>query len=219
MFAFFNVPLLVGPNELTLQSGAQLGTNAIGGATITRIGSETTAPTLTVGLANDTGLNNRDRITSVATLSGTATDVSGIRKLQLSRANGLWIDVTSQLTSGTYEITSTELATILGGPIVDGRYDLRIQAIDALANESPITEFSFVLDTAGPGVPTVRTISVEWATDQLSSLQQLLDARSDSWPMGFDIWLVDDFGQVVGIPRTSNITGVMVQHDEKVLED
>jgi alpha-D-ribose 1-methylphosphonate 5-triphosphate synthase subunit PhnH len=65
----------------------------------------------------------------------------------------------------------------------------------------------------------VRTISVEWATDQLSSLQQLLDARSDSWPMGFDIWLVDDFGQVVGIPRTSNITGVMVQHDEKVLED
>jgi hypothetical protein len=36
--------------------------------------------------------------------------------------------------------------------------------------------------------------------------------------MGFDIWLVDDFGQVVGIPRTSNITGVMAQHDEKVLE-
>ncbi len=71
---------------------------------------------------------------------------------------------------------------------------------------------------AGPGVPTLRNISVEWATDQLSSLQQLLGARSDSWPMGFDIWLVDDFGQVVGIPRTSNITGVMAQHDEKVLE-
>lgn len=70
----------------------------------------------------------------------------------------------------------------------------------------------------GPGVPTVRSLSVEWATDELSSLQSLLTARSDSWPMGFDIWLVDDFGQVVGIPRTSNITGVMAQHDEKVLE-
>jgi len=71
---------------------------------------------------------------------------------------------------------------------------------------------------AGPGVPTVRNISVEWAADQLSSLQQLLGARSDSRPMGFDIWLVDDFGQVVGIPRTSIITGVKAQHDEKVLE-
>jgi phosphonate C-P lyase system protein PhnH len=83
----------------------------------------------------------------------------------------------------------------------------------------PGTTEQSTFSIAGPGVPTVRTISVEWATDQLSSLQQLLDARSDSWPMGFDIWLVDDFGQVVGIPRTSNITGVMVQHDEKVLED
>ncbi len=72
---------------------------------------------------------------------------------------------------------------------------------------------------AGPGVPTVRSISVEWATDQLSSLQCLLNTRSDLRPMGFDIWLVDDFGQVVGVPRTSNITGVVVQHKEKVLED
>lgn len=72
---------------------------------------------------------------------------------------------------------------------------------------------------AGPGVPTVRSISIEWTTDELSSLQSLLNARSDSKPMGFDIWLVDDIGQVVGIPRTSNVTDVMVQHVEKVLED
>lgn len=71
---------------------------------------------------------------------------------------------------------------------------------------------------AGPGVPTVRSISIEWTTDELSSLQSLLNARSDARPMGFDIWLVDDIGQVVGIPRTSNISGVMAQHDEKVSE-
>ena len=82
----------------------------------------------------------------------------------------------------------------------------------------PGTTEESILSIAGPGVPTVRSLSVEWATDELSSLQSLLTARSDSWPMGFDIFLVDDFGQVVGIPRTSNITGVMAQHDEKVLE-
>ena len=82
----------------------------------------------------------------------------------------------------------------------------------------PGTTRESIFSIAGPGVPTVRNVSVEWATDELSSLQELLGARSDSWPMGFDIWLVDDFGQVVGIPRTSNITGVMAQHNEKVLE-
>jgi phosphonate C-P lyase system protein PhnH len=82
----------------------------------------------------------------------------------------------------------------------------------------PGTTEESILSIAGPGVPTVRSLSVEWATDELSSLQSLLKARSDSWPMGFDIWLVDDFGQVVGIPRTSNITGVMAQHDERVSE-
>ncbi len=123
------------------------------------IGSETTAPTLTIGLANDTGWNNRDRITSLATLTGTATDVSGIRKLQLSRANGPWIDVTSQLTSGSYEITAAELATILGETVIDGRYDLRIQSIDALANESSIIDFSFVLDTVGPESPAQFDLS------------------------------------------------------------
>ncbi len=159
MFAFFHVPLLVGPNPLTLQSSALLSATSIGGVTVTRIGSETTAPTLTIGLAKDTGSNNRDRITSVATLSGTATDVSGIRTLQLSRANGPWIDVTTQLSNGSYEITGAELATILNEPVTDGRYDLRIQAIDALANESTILNFSFVLDTLGPDVPTQFDLS------------------------------------------------------------
>lgn len=81
------------------------------------------------------------------------------------------------------------------------------------------TTEAFTFSITGPGVPTVRRISIEWASNELSSLQQLFEARNDFRPMGFDIWLVDDFGQVVGIPRTSNITGVMVQHLEKVLED
>ena len=159
MFAFFNVPLLVGQNDLPLQSASQLGAAAVGGTTIIRIGSETTAPTLTVELASDTGVNNRDRFTSVATLAGTTTDVSGIRKLQIARLNGPWIDITSQLVSSNFEITAAELVSILGSAIVDGRYDLRLQAIDALANESPIVEFSFVLDTAGPDAPTLLDLS------------------------------------------------------------
>lgn len=83
----------------------------------------------------------------------------------------------------------------------------------------PGTTGESIFSIAGPGVPTVRSISIEWASHELSSLQQLFEARDDFRPMGFDIWLVDDFGQVVGIPRTSNITGVMAQHDDKVLED
>lgn len=97
----------------------------------------------------------------------------------------------------------------------DGGCQLSHQISGRLATSA--TEAS-TFSITGPGVPTVRSISVEWATNELSSLQQLLGVRNDSWPMGFDIWLVDDFGQVVGIPRTSNITGVMAQHDEKVLE-
>lgn len=98
----------------------------------------------------------------------------------------------------------------------DGGCQLSYQISGRLVTST--TEAS-TFSITGPGVPTVRGISVEWASDELSCLQQLFEARDDFRPMGFDIWLVDDFGQVVGIPRTSNITGAMVRHLEKVLED
>ena len=34
----------------------------------------------------------------------------------------------------------------------------------------------------------------------------LVEARASVFPLGFDVWLIDEAGQVIGIPRTTVIT-------------
>ncbi len=152
MFAFFDVPLLVGPNPFVVSAGGNLSAGFGAGVTVTRIGQETTPPMVEFSLLHDTGWNSRDRATFDPTLSGTAVDASGIRRLELASDNGPWIDITTQLSNGRFELTATELTTILGS-LPDGVYDLRLRAFDALENVSEVINYSFVLDTVALDAP------------------------------------------------------------------
>jgi hypothetical protein len=159
MFAFFNVPLLVGPNELVAARTGGLSEVPVSTITVTRTGQENTPPSVSLALKNDTGWNVRDRISSDATLVGTAVDPSGIRRLEISSLGGEWIDITSQLNDGRFEITPEEFSTIFKGAIADGRYDLQLRATDALANVSDVVDLSFVLDRSAPEGTSPPTLS------------------------------------------------------------
>ncbi len=149
MFAFFDVPLKVGPNDFTV--GTDTGFGSVGTPlTVTRLGSETTPPKLTFTLKQDSGPNDRDRITNDPTLVGAALDVSGIDRVELSFDGGLWKSIPNVAADGSFELTTAALETILGQPLADGKYSLRVRAYDALQNVSETLAFSFVLDTTQP---------------------------------------------------------------------
>ena len=112
---------------------------------------DTTAPTLTAALANDTGADNSDGITSDTTLDGTVNDQSAIDQLLLTipelAANQL--DVTAQLSpaDGTFQIDQTALESALGSSLADGNYTLRLEAVDEAGNTSAPFDVALVLDT------------------------------------------------------------------------
>lgn len=56
---------------------------------------------------------------------------------------------------------------------------------------------------SGPGVRDSLTVRLDPGTLDLS---RFIDARTNTAPCGFDAWLIDDAGRVVGLPRTSHVT-------------
>ena len=58
------------------------------------------------------------------------------------------------------------------------------------------------LSLRGPGVPDERAICV---VDPDAYLLDLLAARPQPGPCGFDIWILDPRGRLVGIPRSSSL--------------
>ncbi|NBU37114.1 MAG: hypothetical protein EBS32_02565 [Actinobacteria bacterium] len=55
----------------------------------------------------------------------------------------------------------------------------------------------------GPGIKEHVIVSLD-CTDEL--VTALVEARASVFPLGFDVWLIDEAGQVIGIPRTTVIT-------------
>jgi hypothetical protein len=112
---------------------------------------DTLAPTLTVALANDTGA--QDGITRDPTISGNAGDplaltaFSGSFGTDLASFTNL-LDLVQP--DGSFTIDAARLATVLGDTLTDGAHTLRLVAVDAAGNCSPIVERAFILDTAAP---------------------------------------------------------------------
>ena len=113
------------------------------------------APILTGGLTSDTGISSSDGITSNAMISGTVTDPDGIASLLAGFGATPSVDITANLSGGTFTLTPSQLATINGGTLPDGSYTLRVQATDSLDNPSSILSIPFTLETAQPLTPTL----------------------------------------------------------------
>ncbi|NEZ66346.1 DUF4114 domain-containing protein [Leptolyngbyaceae cyanobacterium CCMR0082] len=112
-------------------------------------------PQITVRLANDTGFDSTDGITSDFSISGLVTGTSLITALRAkwgSSPGSNFVDILSVLEDdGRFTLTSAQLEQIKGNPIVDGEQRLLVQAIDA-ANNFSETELVFTLDTTAPKV-------------------------------------------------------------------
>lgn len=70
----------------------------------------------------------------------------------------------------------------------------------------PSTPSDATIAITGPGVPGERFVRIAAEHPELLRVRTVLGARRERPPIGFDVWLVDATGAVVGIPRTSVLT-------------
>jgi hypothetical protein len=114
---------------------------------------DTTAPSLTAGLANDTGQSNVDSITFDPTISGQVTDESGIVSLLAgfdNAAPGSFTDVLADLgTNGTFTWQQARLNQINGAPLAQGVHTLHLRTVDRAGNERSV-DVTFTFDTVAP---------------------------------------------------------------------
>ena len=119
---------------------------------------------------------------------GRIARLTGSRAVPLSEAGfalvagGSGIEV-SGLQRGTLERPETGATAIF--------------AIDRLSNAGPVTIKLF-----GPGVPGERTLGVEGLS--VEEIQEIRSSRED-YPLGVDVYLVDEMGQVAGLPRSTRL--------------
>ncbi len=107
-------------------------------------------PILMASLAEDTGLDDRDGITSNPQIVGYLTDDSGIRKLQAKFADGAYVDIFSFLKpDNSFSLGGKQLAHIKGDRLGDGYYELTLRAEDKFGNVSD-SIVKFTLDRTAP---------------------------------------------------------------------
>jgi hypothetical protein len=122
-----------------------------------------TAPQVTVGLLNDTGSSNSDRITRNPSIQGTVNDDSRIRRVQAQLDDGKAYSITSELNGrGKFVLDRDDIQRINGGQILaDGNHIIKITAADIFGNKTT-SSLNFTLDTTAP---TKATIALDVASD------------------------------------------------------
>jgi PAP2 superfamily/Bacterial Ig-like domain len=117
-------------------------------------GQESIAPQLTVGLFNDTGSSNSDRLTRNPAIQGTVKDDSRIGRLQAQLDNGKSYNIASAIRrSGKFYLDRAEIYRINGGQkLTEGQHTIKIEAVDVWGNKSN-TSIDFTLDSIAPLKP------------------------------------------------------------------
>ncbi|MBD1910119.1 MULTISPECIES: Ig-like domain-containing protein [unclassified Leptolyngbya] len=113
------------------------------------------APTVTVGLTNDTGVSNTDGLTNSVGVTGQVTG-SGISQLQVRLDNGNFVDVTSALNvnTGAFTLTSAQVIAAASGTLANGAHTLTIRATNGQGSTDSTLNFTF--DTQLPRVQSVN---------------------------------------------------------------
>ncbi len=109
------------------------------------------APQVTVGLANDTGSSNTDKLTNNPTIQGTIKDDSRIGKIQAQLDGGKSYNISSELSrSGKFTLDKADIQRINGGQqLTDGEHTIKIIAADVFGNTTT-NNLTFTLDTTAP---------------------------------------------------------------------
>ena len=156
-FSFVGITLVLGNNNFELTAADAAGNSAQTTITVVReaaSGGDTAAPTLSAALQNDSGLLNNDGITSDPTISGSATDDTGVTQLLAvldPGANPIFTNVSAQLqANGSFILSRAVLDSLAGGSLADGTHTVRLMARDAAGNSSTAVNVIFRLDTQAP---------------------------------------------------------------------
>ncbi|MEA5500534.1 S8 family serine peptidase [Limnoraphis robusta] len=123
-------------------------------------GTDFIEPTITAELANDTGTNDSDGITSDPTITGTATDNFGIAEIEVSIGEAFVPIQTNIAADGSFTLTQNQLEAALNTSFVDDSYTVFLRAVDTSELRSrELAEVTFTLD------PTPPTITAQLAND------------------------------------------------------
>jgi hypothetical protein len=117
------------------------------------------APTVTAGLANDTGRDDADGLTFDPTVSGTVTDASPLTAFRAGLDDtpvGSFTDVLGSLgPGGAFTFDAAALEAMNGEPLAQGAHTLHLFATDTAGNTSTTLDVAFTLDTLAPAAPTL----------------------------------------------------------------
>ncbi|WP_413168102.1 Ig-like domain-containing protein [Capilliphycus salinus ALCB114379] len=110
-------------------------------------------PEITAQLANDTGENNSDGITTDPTITGTATDNFGVAEIEVSIGEEFVPISTHIADDGSFTLTPNQLEEALNISFVDGSYTVFLRAVDPSELRSPeLAEVNFTLDGEPPEI-------------------------------------------------------------------
>ncbi len=172
-FTLSGVPVVPGDNLLRLRSTDSAGNTAEVTLTVTM--HDVTAPSVSLSLVNDTGIDAQDRWTNDPTLRGVVDDASTITTLEASINNGPFTSVLGHLTSDVVVLDATLLAQLNGGSLDDGQFTLQLRAGDAAANVSQPTTIQVLLTRVPPPAtiaPSLKSTSDTGASafDRITNL-------------------------------------------------
>ncbi|MEM9002725.1 MAG: FG-GAP-like repeat-containing protein [Cyanobacteria bacterium P01_F01_bin.86] len=163
--------------------------------------TDTTAPLLTLALFNNTG-DSADTVTSVATVVGTVADESDIVRLSAGFGDtpvANFVDISQYLQDGSFTLERAALETVLGAPLIDGSYTLKVIAEDRFGNVSEPISYDYTLDTQAPtlAVTELRTVDTEDGFIRLiGSVDEpaLVTVRlAETDPISFGVNIAGDF--------------------------
>lgn len=113
---------------------------------------DVTPPSITAGLANDTGSSSTDRITNDPSISGTATDDVSLTLFEAAVDSSPFADRTSDVgVGGAFAFNKTQLDAILGVALGQGAHTVHLRATDAAGNVRDVT-VQFTFDSVVPAL-------------------------------------------------------------------
>ena len=152
-FSFSSLSLALGENRFVVETSDAAGNHQQVELVALRREAEAedrTAPTISIGLLDDTGVAG-DLITSAPALQGQIDDDSAIVSL-VARVNGgaLSEAIDAVRADGSFVLSAELLAQMNGGSLSDGDLTVELQAVDDLGNLSDFVSYTFSLDTGAP---------------------------------------------------------------------
>ena len=167
-YNFAGIALTLGANAFELTATDRAGNTALAALTVTRQAAgatDTTPPTLSAALVNDTGMSSSDGLTNDPMIAGQALDDTAAMRLLAALDGGgspTFVDLSTRLQAdGRFTINKAALDALAGGTLGNGAHTLRLVAQDAAGNSSSPLDVVFTFDNQAPTGASFGIASVD----------------------------------------------------------